>query len=417
MIHHDAGTCPAEPARTEYFLVVETQKMEPGMRYCDSIFGQLLKSISRRQFAKVVERHDGDAYDKSFHSWSHLIAMIFAQVSGTSSLRALESVWNANAHQHYHLGADRLSRSTLSDANRRRPVAIFEDVFAMLSGGADRTLRQEGAAMIRLIDSSPIPLGEIMGQRAWNGRIKGMKLHVVYDPHADRPCRIDITPANVNDIEIGRELPIERGSTYVFDKGYCSYPWWSQLHAAGARFVTRKKDNARFRSVRKRALTHALGDGFAVIEDCEVKLASKGDSKLAFPLRRIKVKRESGGSLTLITNDMERSAVAIAALYKARWQIELLFRWIKQHLNLATFLGRSDNAIRIQIVTAMIAYLVLRLAARDSRSAMQAIRFANLVASALFQRKPLERLDKPPDVNACKPKPRTSINQLELCYA
>lgn len=386
------------------------------MRYRGSIFSQLLKPISRRWFAGVVERHDGDAYDKSFRSWEHLISLIYAQLSGAASLRTIESVWNANAHHHYHLGAGPISRSTLSDANSRRPVAIFAETFAMLSAHADRTLRREGTEMVRLIDSSPIPLGEVIGERAWNGRIKGMKLHVVYDADADRPTRIDITPANVNDIEIGRDVAIAPGTTFVFDKGYCSYVWWSRLHAAGALFVTRRKDNARFRSIRKRSLAKTKGEGFTVLEDCEVKLASKGDSKLAFPIRRIRVRRQKGGIITLLTNDMQRSAVVIAALYKARWQIELLFRWIKQHLNLATFLGRSDNAIRLQIIAAMIAYLLLRLAARESWSKMPAIRFADLVATCLFVRKPLARLDKPPDVNASAAPPRTSPNQMELCY-
>ena len=387
------------------------------MRSCDSIFGQLLKPIGRRWFAGVVARHDGDAYDKSFFSWNHLAALVYAQLAGASSLRMLEAVWNANAHQHYHLGVDKITRATLADANARRPVVIFAEMFAMLSLQADRALRQEGSEVVRLIDSSPIPLGAVIKKRIWNGRIKGMKLHVVYDPGADRPARVDITPANVNDIEIGRDVAIEPGATYVFDKGYCSYPWWTRLHKAGALFVTRKKDNARFRSVKKRPLAQITGEGFSVIEDCEVKLASKGDSKLALPMRRIRVRRENGGIIVLITNDMQRSAVAIAALYKTRWQIELLFRWIKQHLNLASFLGRSDNAIRLQILAAMIAYLLLRLAARESRSRMPAIRFANLVASALFVRKPLACIDKPPKVNPNTTRPHSSPNQSEFCYA
>jgi len=386
------------------------------MRYRDSIFGQLLKPIQRQWFASLVERHGGDAYDKSFFSWNHLVALIYAQLAGADSLRSLEAVWNANAHHHYHLGAGALTRATLSDANARRPVAIFAETFTMLSTQADRVLRQEGAEMVRLVDSSPIPLDAMIEQRAWNGRIKGMKLHVVYDPGADRPARVDITPANINDIEIGRDVAIEPGATYVFDKGYCSYPWWTRLHAAGALFVTRKKTNARFRSLNRRALAQATGDGFTVLEDCEVKLASKGDSKLALPLRRLRVRREKGGIITLLTNDMERSAVAIATLYKARWQIELLFRWIKQHLNLARFLGRSDNAIRLQILAAMIAYLLLRLAARESRSKMPAIRFADLAAAALFVRKPLARLDKPPDVHPSTARPRSSRDQIEFCY-
>ena len=387
------------------------------MRYRHSIFGQLLKPIGRRWFAGVVARHVGDAYGKSFFSWNHLVTLIYAQLAGAGSLRMLEAVWNANAHHHYHLGVGKITRATLSDANARRPVEVFAEALTMLSAQADRTLRREGAEMVRLIDSSPIPLGAVIKKRAWNGRIKGMKLHVVYDPGADRPARVDITPANTNDIEIGRDVAIEPGATYAFDKGYCSYPWWTRLHEAGALFVTRKKDKARFRSLKKRPLAQTTGDGFSVLEDCEVRLASKGDSKLALPMRRIRVRRKKGGIITLITNDMQRSAVAIAALYKMRWQIELLFRWIKQHLNLASFLGRSDNAIRLQILAAMIAYLLLRLAARESRSRMPAIRFADLVAAALFVRKPLARLDKPPEVNPNKARQTSSPNQIEFCYA
>lgn len=386
------------------------------MQFGHSIFGQLLKPISRRQFGAIVERHDGDAYDKVFDSWDHMIVMIYAQLAKVASLRSLESVWNANAHHHYHLGTGGIARSTLSDANARRPVAVFAETFAMLSAMAGRTLRREGAEMVRLIDSSPIPLGDVIAGSTWNGRIRGLKLHVVHDPRADRPVRVDITEANVNDVTIGRAVRLERGCTYVFDKGYCSYPWWSEIHAKQAFFVTRKKSNARFRSLGRRRLVKRKGDGFEVVEDCEVKLASKGDSELAFPMRRIKVKRQGAGRLTLLTNDMRRPAVEIAALYKTRWQIELLFRWIKQHLNLSTFLGRSGNAVRLQLIAAMIAYLLLRLARRTCRSAIKAIRFADLVAACLLVRKPLFRIDKPPPVNAATARPRFSPDQLSLCY-
>src|SRR5204863_3966249 len=127
-------------------------------------------------------------------------------------------------------------------------------------------------------------------------------------------------------------VPIEAGCTYGMDKAYTDYRWWTAISEAGAFFVTRQKTNAKFRSTRKRRLRKKRGDGFTIIDDCEVKLTSKGDSKLAIPLRRIKLKRDTGGRLTLLTNDLKRSAVEIGAIYKARWQIELLFRWIKQHL-------------------------------------------------------------------------------------
>jgi putative transposase len=387
------------------------------MRFVDSILGQLLKPISRRRLAAVVERHGANAYDKTFDSWQHLVALIYAQLSGATSLRQLMVVWNANAPQHYHLGMGPLRRSTLSDANARRPLAVFAETFAALAVEADRTLRREGCEMVRLIDASPVPLPAVVDARAWNGRIKGMKLHVVYDPGADVPRCVDITPANVNDIQIGRDTKIEAGATLVFDKGYCSYPWWTKLHENRAFFITRPKTNARFRSTGRRPLAETRGDGFEVGEDCQVRLASKGDSRLDMPLRRIKVRRDGGGKLTLITNDMTRPAVAIAALYKARWQIELLFRWIKQHLNLRTFLGRNDNAIRLQILAAMIAYVLLRLAARQARARMPAIRFADLVQSCLFVRKPLAHLDKPPDPDTHPSRPLTSPDQLNFGYA
>jgi putative transposase len=164
-----------------------------------------------------VDRHDGDAYDKSFRSWDHLIALVYAQLAGINGLRALEAGFNANPQHHYHLGTGELCRSTLSDANARRPAGIFAQVFAMLSASADRQTRREGAEMVRLIDASPIPLSKVCEWAKWNGRIRGMKLHVVYDPLADVPTCVEITPANVNDVEIGGQVAIEAGTTYVFE--------------------------------------------------------------------------------------------------------------------------------------------------------------------------------------------------------
>ncbi|TIS85175.1 transposase, partial [Mesorhizobium sp.] len=149
------------------------------------------------------------------------MVLIYAQLSGADSLRSLEAGWNANSQHHYHLGSDVLRRSTLSDAGRRRPVAVFADVFGLLAGQLDRQTRREGTAMLRLIDSTPIPLGKACAWAKSNGRIRGMKMHVVYDPDSDCPRVLDITDANVNDAEIGRTITIETGATYVFDKGYC----------------------------------------------------------------------------------------------------------------------------------------------------------------------------------------------------
>lgn len=387
------------------------------MHHRNSIFASLLKPISRRWFKAAVERHGGDAYDKSFRSWDHLVMLTFAQLCGVESLRGLAAVWNAHSHHHYHLGTGPVARSTLSDANARRPVAIFAETFAMLSGLADNALKREGSEMLRLIDSTPIPLEEIVSWAEWNGRTRGLKLHVVYDPAADHPRRIEITPSTVNDVQVGKAVPIEAGATYVFDKAYCNYAWWTRIHEAGSIFLTRRKTNATYKLVHWRALRKKKGDGFTVLDDAAVKLATQGHTKLAIPMRRVRVKRDDGTVITLITNDLARPAVEIAALYKVRWQIELLFRWIKQHLKLRTFLGRSQNAIHLQVIAAMIAYLLLRIAARQSRLAMPAIRFGDLIAGCLFTRKPIAKIDRPPEVHPSKPTLRTSPNQLEFVYA
>jgi putative transposase len=386
------------------------------MRFCNSIFATLLKPLDRRRFKAIVERHQGDAYDKSFHSWDHLLALIFAQLSGLNSLRGVAAGWNANAHHHYHLGSAKLTRTTLADANARRPVGVFADTFALLARVADRKTRREGNQMLRLIDSSPIPLGKLCDFATWNGRIRGLKMHAVYDPLGDRPTRVEVTLATVNDSEIGRKTPIEPGATYVFDKGYCHYGWWTQIHDAGAWFVTRPKRNAKFRVVEQRPLEIVEGDGFRVLADREVVFDSKGDSTLAMPLRRLEIERHDAPPIVVLTNDMTRSAVAIAALYKARWQIELLFRWIKQHLELSKFIGNNQNAIQLQIIAAMIAYLLLRLAANDHALKLPALRLAELVRSALFVRKSIANLHSPPPVNPAKRQPPCP-DQPEFCYA
>jgi len=387
------------------------------MRYVDSTLGGLLKPINRRQFQAIVQRHDGDAYDKSFKSWDHLVTLIFAQLSRIDSLRGLVTAFNANAHHHYHLNIDEIARSTLSDANKRRPIAIFAETFTMLAAMADRQTRVEGAEMIRLIDSSPIPLGKLFDWAKSNGRIRGMKMHVVYDPNADCPRRVEVTDANVNDIEIGRQFAIEAGATYVFDKGYYHFGWWKKINDSGSFFVTRAKVNTRLRAIKHRPLAQRDGDGFTILADDEVVLTSRGDSRLPFPLRRIQLKRDKGGRITLITNDLERSAVEIALLYKTRWQIELLFRWIKQHLEIRKFLGTNRNAIWLQVLAAMIAYLLLRIAARIHCVKLPILRFTELVCQRIFMRRPIHDIHTPPPVNPSKAQQRCSSNQLELFYA
>ena len=392
------------------------------MRFTPTILGQLLEPINRRQFTAIVERHDGDAYDKSFRSWDHLVALVYAQLSTLDSLRGLETGWNANCQHHYHLASGALARSTLADANKRRPAEVFADAFALVAGQIDRRTRRDGQQMLRLIDSTPIPLGKLCAWAKSNGRIRGMKMHVVYDPKADYPRVLDITDANVNDAQIGRTINLETGNletgaTYVFDKGYCHYGWWIAIDAAKSWFVTRPKTNMRLDVIKTRPLEEAQGDGFAVLSDEEVILASKGDSKLPVRLRYVRIKRENDQQITLLTNDLKRSAVEIGALYKARWQIELLFRWLKQNLRIRNFLGNNDNAIRLQLFAAMIAFALLRIAANAHKIRLPILRFTDMVGQCLFERRQIADIEKPPPVNPSAKRDRSSPNQLSFTYA
>jgi putative transposase len=382
------------------------------VRYQNTVLGDVLKPVSRRRFAAIVSRHEGDRYVKDFSSWDHLVTLVFAQLGGLGALREVEAIWNAQAAHHYHLGSRPVRRSTLSDANARRPSAIFAELFSDLTALASRSLRREGKEVLRLIDATPIPLGSLHQWAAWNGRTRGLKAHLVYDPAADRPVYLEVTPATVNDVVVARELTIEPGAIYVFDKAYVDYAWWRRLHDADCRFVTRPKNNVPFTTVKKRRLRKDDREA-AILSDATVHLASQQKKALPIALRRIELRRDDGRVLTILSNDLARPAAEIAALYRKRWQIELLFRWIKQHLKIRAFLGRSENAVRLQLFAALIAYLLLRVAAAASRSTLPALRFADLVRCRLFERSSIARIDKPPERPS---RSQTSPAQLAFLY-
>lgn len=375
------------------------------------IFRQLIAAIDRPAFERRVAQTRAEAYDKSFGAWDHLLALIFAQLSGATSLRDLELRWTALHPHHAALGSGRLARSTLADANQRRPACIFADTFTALAAGLGRRLRHEGAHLLQVLDATPIPLSAHQPWARWNGRIRGLKLHLVYDPESRQAAVLGITDATVNDAEVGRTIPLQTGRTYVFDKGYCHYGWWRAIAAAGAWFVTRPKTNMRLAVLRLRPLASEDGDGFTVLEDAEVRLASKGDSSLSIPLRRIRLRRHADDTcLEVLSNHPDASAVEIATLYKRRWQIELLFRWLKQHLRIRRFLGRSPAAIRLQLYAALIAFALVHLAARRSRFAGSMLRFLRLVRYSLTEPHDLAQIDpSPPPRHKRRARPPTQL--------
>jgi IS4 transposase len=332
-------------------------------------FQQLLKFLPRSSFEGMISRHKADKYSKGFGCWDQLVCMLYAQLSGASSLRVLEAGFNSQSRHHYHLGVGRIKRSTLADANTKRDTAVFEEAARHLMAGVARCVRQQSQQLMYLLDSSPIALqGREFDQWTLHNKTRhtqGLKLHVLLNAQDQVPQWHSITAPNVNDLTEGHRVPIEAGARYVFDKGYCDYGWWHCIDQAQAFFVTRFKRNAKLQVVHTSTIDEA--DSSWLVSDEQVCLSNKYPrggrvNPYGKPLRRVVIKRQGHATpLVLATNDMQSPASDIARNYKERWSIELFFKWIKQHLKIKRFLGRSANAVRVQILTALIAYLLLSL--------------------------------------------------------
>lgn len=359
-----------------------------------STFQQILKGLPRSTFDRYVRRRQADKYCKRFGHWQHLVAMLYAQFSGASGLRALEHGFNSHRAHHAHLGADLIKRSTLADANENRATGVFHDTAAWLMGQASRKLRREGKEVMYLLDSTSLTLkGREFDRWTRDNRTRhtqGIKVHVLYDKNANAPAWHDFSAANVNDIERAADMPLQPGALYVFDKGYNDYNWWHCIHAAEARFVTRFKRNA---GVKVEQTLDIPDDAVGTIVADELvgfrhkhpggKRMNAYHGKL---LRRVTVARPGKAPLVLATNDLRQSALQIAQCYKDRWGIELFFKWVKQHLEIKRFLGRSENAVRLQVLTALITYLLVALY-RDKHQPEQSLwECLSHVCATLFQR-------------------------------
>jgi IS4 transposase len=361
------------------------------MQYQSTVFGQLLKEVPRGWFERVAAEHHRGRKKRSLSPWAHLVTMVFVQLAGTRSLRDVERILERHRGKLAHLGLASLRRSTLSDANATRPAALFEAVAMKLSARLGRRSRAREA--LRLIDATRIFAGRRVVE--WSGS-GGIKLHVTFDPLSERPTCFAVTPERVNDITAAKTMPIERGATYVFDKGFYDFAFWARLAAAGCRFVTRLKKNSPTQLLQERPVA---ADG--ILFDRCVRLSERLSGQRRNPfqhaVRLIGVRIDGGREITLLTNDLQAPATQIAALYKARWQIELFFKWIKQNLKIAHFVGTSRNATTIQIMAALIAYLLLRLAQTRHAAALGLQAIARLMPATILSRRCLSEIVRPPD--------------------
>jgi IS4 transposase len=368
-----------------------------------------LKHVPWHKFEQAVEKHDADALSRKLDTKRHFIALLYGQMSGATSLREVVTGMASHETRLYHVGATPVKRSTMSDANSKRPWQVFSELFTQMLPQAHRGLRRATADAVRLIDSTSIRLSSLSeGWATFSADVFGAKAHIVYDPNADRPVYFAVTPANVNDITAAKAMPIEPGATYVYDLGYYDYSWWAGLDDAGCRFVTRLKKNTPFSVVEDNRVprnSNILSDR---IGHLPARLANSRNNPLQIPVREISVIIDTGKLLRIVTNDLDAPAEEIADLYKQRWQIELFFRWVKQTLRIRHFVGVSENAVRIQIAVALIAFLILRMAQLAQKAVHSPLEFARLVRTNLRHRRPINQLLEP-----LQPIPINS-NQLKL---
>lgn len=365
------------------------------MRHHNSVFHNVLKHLPWARFERLVEAHGADARVRQLSTKSQLVALLYGQLSGASSLREIVAGLQSQAVRLYHLGAKPVRRSTLADANALRPAALFGELFAHVTGQVHRGLRRKVAEATYLIDASPLPLNALSNWAQFSKGVYGAKLHVIYDADGERPIYAQVSTAKVNDITVAQAMPIEPGATYVFDLGYYDYAWWARLDAQGCRIVTRFKSNTPLTLIEERPLpegSRLLSDRIGFLP---ARQAKSRHNPMANAVREVRVRTETGKVLRILCNDLDAPAQEITDLYQRRWQIELFFRWVKQTLKITRFLGTSENAIRIQIAVALIAFLLLRLAQCAHKADASPLAFARLVRHNLMHRKRLDRLIEP----------------------
>ncbi len=368
------------------------------MRHHNTLLHDILKLVPWTSFDRSVEKHEADRNVRTLSTKSQFVALLHAQLSGATSLREIVTTMESHAPRLKHVGVEAPKRSTLADANALRPAGVFAEVFGTLLAQTHRHLRKTSKEAVRLINSSRITLNSLSRDWAhYDATCDGVKLHIVYDPHAAVPVYFAVSPARENDMVQANAMPIEPGADYVFDLGYYSFTWWSRLDAAGCRFVTRLRKNSPVEVI---AMRHVLKDG-PIVEDRIIRLRGRLGHTRHHPLdrdlREIHVVIETGKKLRIVTNDLNSPAEVIADLYQARWEVELFFRWIKQTLKIKKFLGTSENAVRTQIAVALIAYLLLRMAHALQAIVKSPLAFARLVRANLMHFRSIQNLGLQPE--------------------
>lgn len=330
------------------------------------IISQLLKWVPNTIISRTAQRFNSDKYYKRFKTYDHLVTMIFATISGCSSLREISSIMLACEGKINHLGLRKFpKRSTLSDANKNRPSAVFASIYqnlynqykGFLSDSSSRVLPVED---LKIVDSSTISLfSDIIkgvGRNSISGKKKGgIKMHTMINAREDVPCLVRFSSAATHDHTFLKELNLKKGSFVVFDKGYVDYAQYYKWTLEDIYFVTRQKENAVYKSIEEFDIKDHINPSVLKDERIEIK---KNEQRIQ--LRRVAFyHNEQNKVYEFITNNFDLDADKIADIYKQRWQIETLFKRLKQNFPLKYFFGDNQNAIEIQIWVSLIIQLIM----------------------------------------------------------
>jgi putative transposase len=373
--------------------VIEKQEGVQAMAHHNTVFSQLLKLVPRHEFETLATQHHEGRKLRKMTRWSQFVAMTLAQLSGRSSLRDVVSNLSAQASKLYHLGSAIVSRSSLARVNEKQPYTLYERLAGKLLAQCQARAPRHGFRFknkLYSLDASTIDLCLNVFPWAKFRSTKGaVKLHVGLDHDGMLPSFLTITDGKTHDITAARALQLPKGSIVVMDRGYNDYTWYNQLNTQGVFFVTRLRKNARYRVINRRSVLKSKG----LTSDQTIELTGTKAENCPIKLRRIGFKDvETGKHYYFLTNNFELAAATIAEIYKARWQIELFFKWIKQNLKIKSFLGTSKNAVMTQIWIAICVYLLLaflKFASQISKSFQQILRLLQL---NLFDRRDLRRL-------------------------
>ena len=357
------------------------------------VFPQFLRLLPRYEFQRIVNKYNGDYRAKRFKCWHQLACMMFAHIRQENSLRDIDIALNAHANKLYHISIPQCPKSTLADANGRRDYRIYEEFAKTLMHQARRDYAHTQLAIdvdnvVYALDASVIDLTLSLVPWAKFRKTTGaIKLHAMIDLRGNIPAFLTITDGKVHDVKAAPQVPIEPEGIYVVDRGYVDFAWLWSIHHTRAFFVTRLKTSIKW----NRVISHPVNKDLGLRADQEIVLVSTRLKKL-YPqrLRKVSFRDETQGrTLISLTNNFALPAQTIAALYKARWEIELFFKWIKQNLRVKTFYGTSPNAVKTQIWIAMIVYLTLAILKERYQLKPDLSKLLHFLEVNLFEQTPL----------------------------